>query len=99
MTGTNKRSAVGYPVDRPPKRGRSLAQQVGRMLRTPRVAWKAPVGTLRHLWDSRTWFGRKRPWPGRKEISAMSKAELEQFLASVGIDAEVAATPAQSDHR
>jgi hypothetical protein len=29
----------------------------------------------------------------------MSKAELEQFLASVGIDAEVAATPAQSDHR
>lgn len=81
MTGTTRDVGVGS-VHRPPKRGRSLTQQVARFLRGPMSVWQSPIDSVRD-------FRKHRTWPNRAELDKMDAAAFDGLLASLGVDATV----------
>jgi hypothetical protein len=75
-----------------------VTQQVARMARGPKSFYQSPFDTLRHWFERRKWFRRSARHPGRNELEQMSQAEMDRFLATVGIDAGVVDQSAGEPH-
>lgn len=57
-------------------------RQLVRMITVPFDFWRDPRAAIRD-WSTR------RTWPGRNELARMEPAALNDYLASVGIEAKV----------